>query len=137
MSYLVPRSFWSFPQMNLPSLLDEGSDWGMISNVPSGLSLSEDDKSVYVEAAVPGVDPENVDITFEKGVVKISATGKSEEKEGRKVWKRSQSEFTYQFSLPADVNTDADPEAQIENGVVHLTFPKSAKAQPRKISIKK
>ncbi len=130
MSYLVPKSFWSFP-----SLVDE-EDWGYMSNLPSGLSLSEDDKSVYAEAAMPGVDSKDVDVTFEKGIVKIVASTKKEEKQGRKFWKRSQSEFSYQFSVPADVDMTAEPEAQVKNGVLHLTFSKSPKALPKKIAVK-
>lgn len=130
MSYLIPKSFWSFP-----SLVDE-EDWGYMSNLPSGLSLSEDEKHVYAQAAVPGIEPKDVDITFEKGIVKISAYSKKEETEGRKFWKRSQSEFSYQFSVPADVDLNKDPEAVVKDGVVSLTFAKSPKSQPRKIAIK-
>lgn len=130
MSYLVPKSFWSFPS------LMEDEDWGYMSNLPSGLSLSEDASKVYIEAAVPGIDPKDVDITFDKGVVKVSASSKKEEKEGRKFWKRSQSEFSYQFTVPADVDAASEPSAEIKDGVLHLTFEKSPKSQPKKISVK-
>jgi HSP20 family molecular chaperone IbpA len=80
MSYLVPKSFWSFPSL-MSSVLDE-DDWGFMSNMPSGLSLSEDEKNVFVEAAVPGVDPQNVDITFEKGLVKITGSSKKDARSG-------------------------------------------------------
>jgi HSP20 family protein len=116
--------------------LVEDEDWGFASNIPSGLSLSEDEKKVYAEAALPGVDPKDVDITCAKGVVKITGASSQEEKQGRKIWKRSQSEFSYQFSIPADVDTNKDPEAEIKNGILYLTFAKSPQATPRKISIK-
>lgn len=135
MSYLVPKSFWSLPSLDLPSMLDD-ADWGYMSNSPSGLSLSEDDKHVYAEAAVPGVSPEDVDVTYEKGLVRITGASKHEEKEGRKVWKRSQSEFSYQFSVPSDVDMTSEPKAEIKHGVLHLTFEKSAKMQPKKITVK-
>ncbi len=130
MSYLVPRSFFS-----LPTLLDDQDDWSFMSNMPSGLSVAEDDKHVYVEASVPGVDPKDIDITFEKGVVRIVAEGKKEEVEGKKYFRRSQSAFSYQFSIPSDVNTAKDPETKVTHGVLHLTFAKSEKAQPRKIKV--
>lgn len=133
MSYLVPRSFWSMPQLS--SMFDE-DDWGFMSNTPSGLSVSEDDKNVYIEAAMPGVDPKDVEITYEKGVIKISGSNKLEEKDGRKIRKRSQSEFYYEFSLPGDADVNAEPEAQIKNGVVKLDFPKAPKAQPKRINVK-
>jgi HSP20 family protein len=130
MSYLVPRSFFT-----LPSVMDEDWDFGMMSNQPTGLSISEDDKSVYIEAAVPGVDPKDIDITFEKGVVRIVAETKKEETEGRKYFRRLQSSFSYQFTVPSDVDMGTDPETKNTNGVLHLTFPKSEKAQPRKIKV--
>lgn len=130
MSYLVPRSFFS-----LPSLLDDQDDWSFFSNMPSGLSVAEDEKSVFVEASVPGVDPKDIDVTFEKGVVRIVAESKKEEKEGKKYFRRSQSSFSYQFSVPSDVDMGVDPTTKIEHGVLHLTFKKSEKAQPRKIKI--
>lgn len=131
MSVLVPRSFF----FNSPSMFDDDFDFGMMSNAPSGLSVAEDEKSVYVEAAVPGVDPKDIDVTFEKGVVRIVAESKKEEKEGKKYFRRSQSSFSYQLSVPTDVDIGKDPEVKVEHGVLHLTFYKSEKAQPRKIKV--
>lgn len=136
MSYLIPKSFWSFPSMNMPSLLDEDTDWGMMTNMPSGISLSEDEKQVYVDAAIPGIDPKNVDITFERGVLRIVAESKHEEKEGRKYVRKSQRHFSYQVVLPETIDTAAEPEAKYSNGELNLTFAKSAKSQPKKITIK-
>lgn len=131
MSYLIPRSFFS-----MPSLLDDDADWGFFSNTPSGLSLAEDEKNVYVEAAVPGVQADDIDVTFEKGVLRVVGESKKEEKEGKKYFRRSQSSFSYQVSLSSDVDMGAEPKSELRNGVLHLTFPKTAKAQPRKISVK-
>jgi len=55
---LVPRSFWRFPAT--PSLWEDEEDWGTLTNWPSGLSLSEDNAHVYVQVAVPGVDPKYI-----------------------------------------------------------------------------
>ncbi len=135
MSYLVPKSFWSNSFFNAPSLIDDDADWGLMTNSPSGLSLSEDDKNVFVEVSVPGVDAENIDVTFERGVLHIVAENKTQEKEGRKVVRRSQSHFSYQVVLPESVDVSGEPEAHLEKGVMKLTFPKSAKSQPKKITV--
>lgn len=136
MSYLIPKSFWSMPNFNLPSLIEDDNDWGLMTNTPSGLSLSEDDKNVYVEAAVPGIDSKEIDITFERGVLRIVADVKKEEKEGRKVIKKSQSYFSYEVLLPESVDATSEPEAKVDKGVLYLTFAKSPKMQPKKISVK-
>lgn len=136
MSYLVPKSFWSMPSINFPSLLEEDQEWGMMTNSPSGLSLSEDDKNVYVTASVPGIDPKDVDITFERGVLRIVAQTQQEEKEARKIIRRAQSHYSYEVLLPESVDSSADPEARYEKGQLHLVFSKSPKMQPKKITIK-
>ena len=65
---IVPGAFWR--GASLPSFWDD-EDWNLPANQPSGLTISEDEKRVYVEAALPGVDPKNVEITFDKGIVWI------------------------------------------------------------------
>ena len=59
--YLIPRSFWEFP-----SLFEEEENLLPSTSTISSLSISEDDKNVCVEAAVPGIDPKNIDVTFTK-----------------------------------------------------------------------
>ena len=56
---LVPNSLF-----RLSSLLDDEDMWPSVGSQATGLSITEDEKNVYVDAAVPGVDPENVDVTF-------------------------------------------------------------------------
>lgn len=130
MSYLVPRSFFS-----LPSLLEDDWDVSLSNALPSGISISEDEKSIYLDVAVPGVAPKDIDITFEKGLVRIIAQSKKEEQDGRKYFKRLQSSFSYQYNVPSDVDMAKDPKTKVEHGVLHLIFEKSQKAQPRKITV--
>ena len=77
--YLVPRSMWGFP--TLFEELEE--DLLPTATTISGLSISEDDKNVYVEAAVPGIEPKNVDVTFNKGILTIMGEKTEEEKAGK------------------------------------------------------
>jgi HSP20 family protein len=108
----------------------------MMSNVPSGLSVSEDDRNVYIEAAVPGVDPKDIDVTFEKGMLRIVAEAKKEEKEDRKYFRRALRSFSYQVSIPTEVDLNTEPQAEVKEGIMVLTFTKSEKMQPKKISVK-
>lgn len=135
MSYLIPRSFMSFPGLGLSSLMDDDS-LSFTSSAPNGLSLAEDDKHVYVEAAVPGVDAKDIDITFEKGVLRIVAESKVEEREGKKYFRRATSSFSYQVVIPSEIDMNTEPEAEVKNGVMHISFTKSAKVQPKKIAVK-
>lgn len=136
---IIPHSFWSFPSFRFPSLWEEEDDDERFLNlphIPSGLSISEDDKNVYVEAAVPGIDPDNVEVTFNKGVLWIKAEGKEEEK-GKKYYRKASSSFSYRVAVPGNINEKAEPEAVCKNGVMKVTFAKIPEVKPKKIAVKR
>ncbi|PIS00699.1 MAG: Hsp20/alpha crystallin family protein [Chlamydiae bacterium CG10_big_fil_rev_8_21_14_0_10_35_9] len=124
------RSFMNFPFF-------EEDFWGTETSV-SGLSISEDEKNVYVEAHLPGLQPEDIEISFEKGALFIKGSKKEETKEEKKkYYKKASSSFSYRVNIPSQVDESKEPEATYKDGVIKITFPKSGKAVARKISIKK
>lgn len=133
---LVPRSFWAFPSIK-PWFDDE--DW--ISSIPSsssGLSVSEDDKKVYVEAHMPGLKAEDIDITFQKGELWIQGEKKEEEKDkDKKYYRMATSSYSYRVLVPGEIDEKDEPEASYKDGVMTITLNKSAKMLPKKISVKK
>jgi HSP20 family protein len=130
---IVPRSFLRFP--NTPSLWEDDDDWGLMTNWPSGISISEDEKNVYIEAALPGVDSKNIEITFDKGVVWIKGEAKQEE-QNKKYYRKAASSFSYRIAVPGEVDPNAEPQAAVKNGVMKVTFAKSPATQPKKISVR-
>ncbi len=130
---LVPRSFWRFPA--LASLWEDEEDWPAETRWPGGLSLSEDDTNVYVQAAVPGVDPKDIEVTFDKGIVWIKGESKEEEK-AKKYYRKAATSFSYRVAVPGDIDGTREPTAAVKNGVMTVTFTKSPKAQPKKILVK-
>lgn len=131
---LIPKNFFSFP--HLPSIWNDEDEWLTTPASPSGLSVSEDDGSVYIEAAVPGIDPKNVDITYQDGYLWIRAEEKEEEKDkGRKYYRQALKSFSYRVAVPGDVDANAEPSATYKNGVMTVVFGKSPKSQPRKIKV--
>jgi HSP20 family protein len=133
----MPRDLspWVFPGMRLSSFFDDDEQY-MVSTNPSGLSLSEDDTHIYVEAALPGVDPKDVEMTFHKGVLRITGTANREEKKDRKNYRSMTSEFSYSVAVPGEIDQNSEPEATTKHGVMTVTFKKSQAAQPKKISIR-
>lgn len=140
---LVPSSF--FNTFRMPSLFDLDWDedrWLNLfndtgSNLSSGLSVSEDDKHVYVEAAVPGVDPDKVEVTYDKGVLWIR--GEQEQKnedKNKKFYRRASTSFSYRMAVPGEVDMSKDPQATYKNGIMKVTFDKVPEAQPKKIAVK-
>lgn len=129
---ITPSRFFTLPV--------RWQDWDDEDTMPTtsmnNLSISEDDKNVYVSAAVFGVNPKDVDITFDKGMLWIKAESKEEEKDGKKYYRKATSSFSYRVAVPGEIDPNAEPQANIEHGVVTVTFTKSPKSQPKKIAVK-
>lgn len=120
------------------SLFDEEMDEDFKSMGASNISLSEDDKHVYVEANMPGLKDNEIEITFDKGILWIKGEHKeSEENKKRKFYYKTHRSFSYRIAVPGDIDPKSDPAAKYENGVIHVTFNKSQKEMPRKIELKK
>lgn len=129
--YLIPRSFWGFP-----SLLEEiDEDLLPSTTTISGLSISEDEKNIYIEAAVPGIDPKNVDVTFNKGVLTVTGERTEEEKK-KKYFRKASSSFSYRVLVPGEIDIKAEPKAESKNGVMTVTFTKIPESAPKKITVK-
>ena len=108
------------------------SDW-----VPA-VDIQETEKNFLIHADIPGVDPDEIDVHMEDGMLTIKGERKSESKEERKGYKRVErmrGSFYRRFSLPDTANADGI-SANSKNGVLEISIPKQEKAQPRKIPVK-
>ena len=136
-SSLVPKRFLSFPSFPLPDFWDEDEEWLTIPSTQGGLSVYEDKDKVYIEAAVPGINPKDVDITFQDGYLWIRGETKEEEENKKKKYYRKASQsFSYRVAVPGEIDETKEPEATYKHGVMTVAFPKSPKAQPKKIQVK-
>jgi len=134
---IVPSNLFSFPGLRIPSLWNEDDEWLNTSAAPSGLSVSEDEKNVYVEAALPGLDPKNIEVTFQDGYVWIRGEEKEEEKDkGRKYYRHATKSFSYRVAVPGEIDQNIEPVATHRHGVMKISFVKAPKPQPKKIQIK-
>lgn len=132
---LIPRSFWTFPTLRMPSLTEDLLDKTIMGTLPSGLSVSEDDNSVYIEAALPGIDPKDIEVTFDQGVLHISGEAKEEEKK-KKYYRKATSSFSYRVAIPGEVIPKTEPTATYKNGMMKVTFKKIAPSKPKRIEVK-
>lgn len=130
------NKFLSFPSVPLPSIWNEDDSWFTTPHSPSGVSISEDEKNVFIEAALPGIDPAHIDITYEKGYVWIKGEAKEEEEDKkRKYYRHATKSFSYRIAVPGDIDAASEPTATYKHGVMTVTFQKSPKAQPKKIPV--
>lgn len=108
------------------------------ANWAPSVDISEDDKAFTLVADIPGVDPKDIDISMEKGVLTIKGERSSENvEEGRNFRRveRQSGQFYRRFTLPDSADAD-NIEARSEHGVVTVTIPKQEVAVSRRIEVK-
>ena len=101
------------------------------------LDVSENDESYTVHASVPGMNADDLDISFTENTLTIKGESKDERVDENEKWhlrERRFGSFMRSISLPTMVNADAI-EAHFENGVLTLTLPKRAAASSRKLRV--
>lgn len=130
----VDRIFDSFP-FRLPTL-----QFGRFTAAPA-VEMTETEKAYKVTAELPGMDPENVEVTLEDGLLRISGEKKEEREEterGYRLSERSYGSFERLIELPSAVNGDGI-DAKFKNGLLTVTVPKNdkAKARTKRIPINK
>lgn len=131
---LVPSSFFRVPSLRPYSIFDEEDDFATPSPT-GGLTIAEDEHSVFVQAALPGVDPKDIEVTVDKGIVWIKGETKEEETK-KKFYRKATSMFSYRVGVPGDIDESKEPQASCKNGIMTITFTKSPKSQPKKITVK-
>lgn len=122
------------PMLRWPNVWDE-EDWG-VPSVSDNLDVFETPNEVVVRASVAGVDPEKVEITFEKGVLTIAATEETEEKDEKKYYKKASRSYSYRVAVPGNIDFASEPSADVKHGILTVTFKKAEEAKPKKITIK-
>lgn len=125
MNQMFDESFWS------PSTFRGGLDLLGNENITTSFlpnaDVSEDDKRIVVTVELPGIDPKDIDVTLENGVLSISGeTTEERESTTDKTWHRrecSYGSFSRQFALPEHIDEDG-VACKAKNGTLTVTVPK-------------
>ncbi len=114
---------------------DEMMSWSSPAQ-GTGLEVYETETEVVVKANVAGVKEDQVDLTFEKGVLLITAENEEESEEDKRVhYARTSWEYSYKVAVPGMLDHNAEPSAELKNGVLTIRFAKSKASQPKKLKI--
>ncbi len=100
--------------------------------------IFEDEEGVALRFELAGVEPKDVDIRFENGVLTLRGERKLEKEEKRDSYHRIElgyGTFTRSFSLPSTVDAEKI-RAEAKNGILSVTLPKKVEARPRSIQVK-
>jgi HSP20 family protein len=133
--------------------------WGLLNQLQKELERSRDDKSgegtvataewapavdikeeadkFVIHADIPGVKPEDIEVSMEAGVLTVKGEKESEaktEKEGYKRVERTYGSFYRRFSLPDTADGDAI-NAKCKHGVLEIIIPKREAVKPKRISV--
>lgn len=99
-------------------------------------SVWEESGSYHVELDVPGVDRDRVEITYDRGTLRITTERPApEEQRTGLVDERRYGKVTRTVALPESIDVDSIG-AELTNGVLHVTVAKKPEAQPKRIEIK-
>lgn len=102
------------------------------------INVWANDEGVVVTAELPGVKPEDIDISVVGDTLTLSGERRPDElQDGEKYHRRErrQGKFTRTFELPFGVEADK-VEAMFERGVLHISLPRAEAEKPRKIAVK-
>lgn len=115
-----------------PTGLFDSTTWSL------ALDVAEKDNQFVVQAAIPGINPDDLDISLSDNVLTIKGETKAETEsdEGQyHLRERRFGSFCRSVQLPTSVEADA-VDASYKDGVLTLNIPKAEAVKPRKISVR-
>jgi len=115
-----------------------GREAAAVADWTPAVDIREEADHYLLTADLPGVKPEDIDVTMENGVLTIQGqrhAEKSSESDGYKRYERVRGSFLRRFALPDTANGE-DIVAETKHGVLEVTIPKHAELAPKKIAVK-
>ncbi len=117
-----------------------GPRFELLSNraFPVDIYETENHQQYVIEVALPGIKPDEVQITAMGDTLTIRATQKRDEKTGKGTYvrrERYEGEISRMVSLPTLIDADK-VQATYEHGILTLHVPKVEAAKPKQISVR-
>jgi HSP20 family protein len=131
---MMPASFLRWPRLSLP-----GGDGGNKLEWAPSADISETEKEYLIRAELPAVKKEDVQVTFDDGMITIKGERKQQKEDKNEKYHRTESfygAFERSFSLPDNVNADAI-RCESKDGILTVHIPKieAPKAKPKQIAV--
>jgi HSP20 family protein len=108
-----------------------GEDWNIL------LDVIRQPEEIVVKASLPGVAPDDIDVTFEDNVLSIKAErGNETETDDSKYLVRERSYGSYYRALRLPDTVDANKiTSSYDNGVLTISLPKAEEKKPKQIKV--
>ncbi len=101
------------------------------------VNISENEKEIKVEAELPGLEPKDIEISFQNGNLILKGEKKFKDEENKDNYHRIEISYgSFYRSIPIDAEIDIDKvKAKFKNGILEITLPKKESFQVKKIEI--
>ena len=112
------------------------ADGANVSWIPH-VDIREEAERFVVVADVPGVEPKDIEVTADKGVLTVRGERRSQSQssaDGYERVERASGSFLRRFTLPESADAEAIKATHV-NGVLELSIPKRPQEQPRRIAV--
>lgn len=136
-----PFSEMASLRQTMDRLFDETRPWRVFAGTNGEsyfpVDLYETNDEVVVKASLPGVRPEDIDISVTGQLLTLKGESKEEHEEKQHNYfrrERRSGTFVRQLSLPTEVDSDK-AQAVFEHGVLRLTLPKAEAMKPKTIKV--
>jgi HSP20 family protein len=104
---------------------------------PARLQLEDKEGSFELRAELPGLKPEQLELSVGEDWIELAAKREVEAPEGYEAIRRERPNYGFERRVNLPKRIDGDKvEAKLRDGVLTVTLPKHASAQPRQIAIK-
>ncbi|MGA1842122.1 MAG: Hsp20/alpha crystallin family protein [bacterium] len=111
--------------------------WGVFKFRSPAVDMEENDKEIIVKAEIPGLEPDDFEISLDKNELTIKGEKREEKKEDRKNYhmtERCYGSFYRSIPLPSEVDSDK-VKASYNKGILEISLPKSETHQAKKITV--
>lgn len=103
------------------------------------INLRDDEENVYVEALLPGVEPDSLEMNILGNTLTLAGERYPlQDTDEKRSWhrrERGNGKFMRTIELPVEIDANK-VKAECRNGLLRVTLPKAAEAKPKKISVK-
>jgi HSP20 family protein len=107
-----------------------------VSYIPA-VDVREEKDAFVLLADLPGVKPDDIEVTAEKGILTLKGKREMDKREAAVGYERIErvaGNFTRRFSLPDNVQPDAI-KAKFAHGVLEVSIPKQAEVAPKRVTV--
>lgn len=125
----------AFDSRLFPALTQNNDTALSNTNWSPAVDIHEDQNSYHLSVDLPGVKPEEIEVTAHNNVLSIRGTRSiaNEDKEQKRS-ERIYGSFLREFSMPEDADLERI-EAKSNHGVLDLNVPKVPKSEPKRITV--